>query len=149
MWEVSEEELWENIRDNAPKIAPVKVQGLPDVLQRLTGCEDSLFPICGIYVVSNTADCLGAGAVFYPGVLKEISDDLESDLYIIPSSIHEVLVMPASDMSIDPEGLCSIIHEVNTSTVSDEEILSDNLYIYRNKDDSVFVVRDEEELLDA
>ena len=66
MWEISEEELWENIKENAPKIAPVKVQGLPDVIQKLTGCEDNIFPISGISVVSNLSECLGAGAVFIP-----------------------------------------------------------------------------------
>ena len=146
MWEISEEELWENIKENAPKIAPVKIQGLPDVLQRITGCEDDLFPICGIYVVSNSADCLGAGSVFYPGVLKGIADDMECDLFIIPSSIHEVLVLPESECGIDVYHLRSIIHEVNTSTVSNEEILSDNLYIYRSESDSVFIADDEEEI---
>ena len=143
MWEISEEELWENIKENAPKIAPVKIQGLPDVLQRMTGCEDDLYPISGIYVVSNKSECLGAGSVFYPGVLKTIADDMECDLFIIPSSIHEVLVLPDSEYGIDAHHLRSIIHEVNTSTVSDEEILSDSLYIYRSESDSVFIASDE------
>lgn len=138
MWEVSDDELWENIKENAPRVEPVKVQGLPDVLQRLTGCEEDLFPICGIYVVSNKDECLGAGAVFYPDVLKDLSENLECDLYIIPSSIHEVLVLPESGMEIDAGNLRAIIHDVNSTTVGDEEILSDNLYVYHRETDTVF-----------
>ena len=149
MWEISEEELWENIKENAPKLAPVKVRGLADVLQRITGCEDDLFPVCGIYVVSNEADCLGAGAALYPGVLKGLAEDHECDLYIIPSSIHEVLVLPDSEFGIDVNNLRSIINEVNTSTVGDEEILSDNLYVYHSDSDRLLIADNEEERLEA
>ena len=149
MWEISEEELWENIKDNAPKLAPVKIRGLADVLQRITDCEDELLTMCGIYVVSNDADCLGAGAVLYPGVLKGLAEDHECDLYIVPSSIHEVLVLPDAGFGIDADNLRSIINEVNTSTVGDEEILSDNLYVYRSDSDRIFIADSEEECLGA
>lgn len=141
MWEISEEELWENIRESAPCVEPVKISELSDVIGRLMGSDDVIEDICGMYVITNRSECLGAGAAFYPDVLKELAEDMESDLFIIPSSVHEILVVPDPDHNVDPENLKAIIHEVNVTTVSDEEILSDNLYIYDREDDRISVVK--------
>ncbi len=141
-WEISEDELWENISEYAAKTAPPKVEGLMDMLEHITGAEAEAGDMCGIYVVSNTNGCLGASAAFYPGVLKGISEDFESDLFIVPSSIHEVLVIPDPSLEMDTASLREIIHEVNSTTVSEEEVLSDNLYRYDLETDKVFMVKE-------
>ncbi len=143
-WEITEDELWENIRENAAKAAPPKISGLMDIIENVTGTgagtgsED----YCGIYVVSNDAGNLGASAAFYPGLLRSLSEDFESDLFIVPSSIHEVLVIPDSGLMMDTSNLKEIIHEVNSTTVAQEDILSDNLYRYDYESDRVFMVKD-------
>ena len=141
-WEISEDELWENIGENAAKTAPPRISGLMEIIEKATGQSTECDDFSGVYVVSNESGHLGAGAVFYPGLLKGLSEDFESDLYIVPSSIHECLVIPDPNLEMDPSNLKEIIHEVNTSTVSEEDVLSDNLYRYDYETDKVFMVKD-------
>ena len=140
-WEISEDELWENIGEHAGSVAPPKVTGLVDFLERMAGQSLDMGPLCGIRVVTNTSGNLGASAAFYPGVLEELADDMESDLYIIPSSVHETLVIPDPELEMDVECLKDMIHEVNSTTVAEEEVLSDNLYRYDRESGKLFVVK--------
>ena len=143
-WEISEEELWENVAESAVKIAPPKIDNLMDYLDKLTGQDSNLVDICGMYIVTTESGYLGAGAIFYPGLLKEIADDHESDLYIIPASVHECIVMPVDSVLMDPSYLRMMIKEVNQTTVSEIEILSNNLYRYDREEGRLLVVMQEE-----
>ena len=62
-------------------------------------------------------------------ILKELSDLFEKDLIILPSSIHEVILIPAYDHDSYDE-LTSMVKEVNSTQLSKEEILSDHVYFY-------------------
>jgi hypothetical protein len=84
---------------------------------------------------------LGAGVIFYPNMLKELADYHESDLFIIPSSVHETLIIPDTNMIMDIESLRDMICEVNRTAVADEEILSDNLYVYDRENGSMFIAK--------
>ena len=142
VWEISKDELWENVGESAPKVAPPKIRGLMDFLGSVTGMSGQMDELCGIYVISNTAGNLGAGVVFYPGLLQSLADDHECNLFIIPSSIHECIVIPDSNMCTETGSLREIIREVNKTTVANEEILSDNLYMYDRESDKFFIVKD-------
>ena len=146
IWEITEEELWENVIENAPGFQQVKIKGIMDVLEKMTGMPTPMpgggDELCGIYVISNKEECLGAATIFYPDVLKGLSEDFESDIFVIPSSIHECIVIPDTFLGLDVEYLRRIIHEVNVTTVADEEILSDNLYKYDRDSDRLFIVKE-------
>ena len=73
----------------------------------------------------------GATVLLYDDILKELSDLFEKDLIILPSSIHEVLIL-ATDEN-DRQNLdhyTAMVKEVNASQLQDEEILSDHAYYY-------------------
>jgi len=61
--------------------------------------------------------------------------DYESNLLIIPSSIHECIVIPTNQLDMDVEEATEIVKAVNTTEVPEEEILSDHVYIF-NRDTS-------------
>ncbi|MBR0381811.1 MAG: hypothetical protein IJH71_05160 [Eubacterium sp.] len=82
-----------------------------------------------VYVISNETGVNGAAVMFYKGVLEELADQLYDDLYILPSSIHEILVIPAGT-GRNPEKLRDMVREVNATAVRDEDYLSDALYFY-------------------
>jgi hypothetical protein len=140
-WEISEQELWENVVENAARVAPVKVSGLMDMMDKLIPVSERSDEVCGIYVATNTSMYLGAGVIFYPNMLKELADYHESDLFIIPSSVHETLIIPDTNMIMDIESLRDMICEVNRTAVADEEILSDNLYVYDRENGSMFIAK--------
>jgi hypothetical protein len=141
MWEISSEELWENVVESAAKVAPPKIKGLVDFLTSTIG-ECGMPELCGIYVLTNTAGNLGAGVIFYPELLKGLSEDHECNLFIIPSSVHECIVIPDNNMCTETDSLRAIIKEVNRTAVTDEEFLSDNLYMYDRESDRFFIVKE-------
>lgn len=82
-------------------------------------------------VVTNKEESRGAVVLFYEGVMERIAAYLQDDLYIIPSSIHEMLVLPASEFEGNEENLEELIHDLNhTHLVGIGEKLSDHLYCY-------------------
>ncbi len=95
--------------------------------------DNDMFPL---YVCTNESKINGAGVILYDGLLHEFADKMNCDFYIIPSSIHETLLVPmTSDMEVSY--LRSMVHEVNGAELLPEEILSDNVYIYRRETDAI------------
>ena len=82
-------------------------------------------------VLTNQSKLFGAAAIYKTDMLKEIADEYENDLYIIPSSIHELIVTPKEKMSV--EEMSAFIKETNETQVDPEDRLSDHVYIF-NRD---------------
>lgn len=89
-----------------------------------------------VYVVSNVAKIYGASVVFYEDVLKILAMQEASDLILLPSSIHEWLVMAENDES-HLEDLESIVRDANHFVVREEEVLSNHVYRYSLKRDLI------------
>lgn len=81
----------------------------------------------GLFIVSNPHGIYGAAVLLYDGVKEQIEQILGEAYYVIPSSVHEVLVIRESDVP-DVEMLKSTILEVNSTQVGEEDILSNQLY---------------------
>jgi hypothetical protein len=132
VWEISFEELWENTWENAPRIAPVKRKNLFEVVGKTMG--DELFSYedlpQNMFVITNLQETFGASAVFYQGYLEELADEIGSDLVVIPSSVHETIVMCAPDDTSSLGGLTSMVKEVNSTVLTSEDYLSDSVYLY-------------------
>lgn len=83
----------------------------------------------GMYVLTNTTGSLGAAALFYPDVKEKAGELLGGDYYILPSSTHEVILVPDS-ADIDAKNLCDMVKQANRTVVEANDILSDNVYHY-------------------
>ncbi len=82
-----------------------------------------------MYVLTNSDMTNGAAQMLFPENLDQIAEELgTSKVFIIPSSIHECIVIPENSLNVDM--LTEMISEVNETTVADEDILSDTLYMY-------------------
>lgn len=91
----------------------------------------------GMFVLSNKRKINGASIILYNEQLAQLSEKLNDDLLIMPSSIHEVLAVPASSMNaID---LKQMVREVNDTEVSEQEILGYSVYRYNRKTGAVEV----------
>ena len=119
---------------NTEKLFPYSVFPLYELLQKTIGSTDITFkdiPSCesGMMVLTNNRGINGAVAAFYPGVLKEISEKHGKSLFLLPSSIHEFIIVEDNGI-YNPKHLESMVREVNCSAVEPEEILSGNVYYY-------------------
>lgn len=85
-----------------------------------------------MYVLTNESRRCGAAAILYEGELDRIGRRLGEDFYILPSSIHEVIIVPMS-CGHTREELRKMVKEINITQVSQEEYLSDHVYIYYRK----------------
>ncbi len=68
----------------------------------------------------------------YDSILAEIGDRIQDDFFVLPSSVHEVIIVPASS-GAGQEDLEAMVREINTTQVLPEEILSDRVYYYERK----------------
>ena len=82
-----------------------------------------------MYVLSNQERIYGATCVLYPGLLEEFSKELGCSLWILPSSVHEVILIPDQGGE-DVEKLKKMVSEINRTQVEEEEVLSDSVYYF-------------------
>jgi hypothetical protein len=87
----------------------------------------------GMYVLTNTSGSLGAAALFYPDVKDKAAELIGRDYYILPSSVHEVILVPDSQ-DIKANELCDMVKQANKTVVEEQDILSDNVYHYSRDD---------------
>ena len=83
-----------------------------------------------MYVLTDSGNkTLGASQLYLKDKIKEFADICECSLYILPSSIHELILIREDFAGICVEELKQMVQSVNATEVSDEDFLSDNLYI--------------------
>ena len=82
-----------------------------------------------LYLLSNEEKCFGAVCLAYPGEAEKIRSILKKDYYVLPSSIHECLILTAEE-EYPPEMIRSLVREVNANHVRPQEVLSDEIYYY-------------------
>ncbi|MCR5097357.1 MAG: DUF5688 family protein [Lachnospiraceae bacterium] len=137
-WNTDATELFEHAKKAAPLLLPPAIQKMDDLIGEVV----HKYPYISagtdlpMYVVTNTERNYGASAICYHHVIRELSDEMRSDLYIIPSSVHEVIVIP-SDLGIEVSQLNDTIRLVNEDHVSPSEVLSDHTYIYHRNTDKI------------
>ena len=83
----------------------------------------------GMYTLTNSSTNLGAAALYYPDVQKRIGDMLQNSYYVLPSSIHELMILPCS-VNDNPEFLRKMVKEANETVVNPQEVLSDRVFMY-------------------
>lgn len=133
-WNLSNEELYTLAMKNTPKLLRYHLQNMSDVLEELFRVErpdwmDNDFEPIPMYVLSNVCKLHGSGCILYEDLLSRISQEIDSDFYILPSSIHEVLLIPVKHATSYAE-LSAMVREINDTQLSREEILSDHVYFY-------------------
>lgn len=133
LWGVTREQLIRDARENTEKVFPALLRPMEQIFPQMKGGREKL------YVLSNKEGINGAGAVLYQGILDRFSEKIQGGFYILPSSIHEVLLLPEEEGS-DPSALAELVKEVNRTVVEKEEILSDRVYYYE-KGQNLFMTK--------
>lgn len=127
---VTEKHLRHLAIENTPKILPAYVETLCGILEGSgVDVDESVNSSIPMYVVTNSARVNGATAILYKGILSEYAERMKSDLYVIPSSVHEVIIIPDNGYE-DNDTMKNMIKEVNDTQLEAEEILSYSLYRY-------------------
>lgn len=135
-WELNAVDLISIAGRNSRRLLEYEIVPMESVLKDVLSPKEKEAGIPPIYVLSNRLHLFGAGCLLYPDILSEFSRRHNCDTYILPSSVHEVLLLPASD-AFSTEELTQIVCQVNDEHVSTEEFLSDHAYLYSRKEQKI------------
>ena len=161
LWHTDVEELHRLAAANTPRLLPPRLESMTQVLKDCGASLDFLAPDnpfrkeeagdsgssqpspasephdpTPLYVLTNSSGVDGACAMLYPDVLKNFAAYLKKDLIILPSSIHEVLLVP-DQSCLSANQLTDMILQANEEVVSVQERLSDHAYRYCRQTDTV------------
>ena len=140
-WNVTREDLVKVAEQNTPRLFPMQMMMPEDVIRKIFDIEETeaVFSSIPIYFITNQYSLYGAGTILYPKVLSELAEKLNSDLYLFPSSIHEMGVILANEDN-NPKRLIDIVCEVNKSTIDKEDYLGDNIYMYKKDTEELSMI---------
>lgn len=133
-WEISEEELWEAAFSNL-KTEEFEIKDVNEVLRfifperDLTGLPDKNKFESALYVLTNKYQNRGAIGMLRTDLLEKFAEWSGCDLYILPSSIHEVLLLRDDEIPVDE--LRRMVRSVNCGVVDEMDRLSDEVYHYQ------------------
>ena len=142
MWKCNTADLMEQAQRNTPMLFPWQCCTMEEVLREVTDKnlqEELLAKEVPMRVLSNHQRMNGAVCLIYQGVMERLAKEHQADLYILPSSIHEIILLPDTGKE-NPRDLKSMIVQVNRTQVAPEEVLSDSLYRYDRRKRCVEIV---------
>lgn len=136
--ETNQNELWEAAEANADEY---ECKSVSEFIRKKIGVY---VPDKPLYFVTNKSKLYGSSVMLGTEPFKELATKFNSDLYIIPSSVHEVLAVPTSELQNslveNVEGLRTLVGVVNSDNVDEQEVLSSSVYLYSLDNDEISIV---------
>lgn len=146
-WNVLEKTVKVYAAKNTPTFRPATIRSLPELITECLDMDlsdstelynewtnmklsDSTEPL--MYVVTNKDKDFGANAILYPHVQDTLQNLFPDGYYVLPSSVHETIVIPKVD-DYTPQGLWEIVKEANQTIIAPEDLLADDVFIVRNR----------------
>lgn len=148
---VNENQLFEVATINTPRMFPVHFSAMENLRDEMIGNDgkvkakntDLQYQIMDIdineplFVLTNDYGVEGASTICYPEVLSDIADKFGENIFILPSSIHEVILVPES-RGIPIENLKKMVVSINATQVKILERLTDDVYVYDKERSQLF-----------
>lgn len=128
---MTEEEIYAAALANTSRLFPPKLMNLGRYVEMSIGAELPLGEDeVTTYILTNQKEVDGAFYLMSQELVGAIAEMLEDDLYILPSSVNEVLLVRASEVKDGVDGLKAMVRDVNETIVAEKEILSYSVYHY-------------------
>lgn len=144
LWGITLSELKEKAVYNTPRLLRYEFQTIQTVIEELSESyhleSETYKPKRDerMYVLSNELRSFGAAAILYKNQLHNIGMLLRQNYYVLPSSVHEVIIIPESEAP-SRQFLDDMVAEINEAHVEPEEVLTDHAYYYDRKFDRLEV----------
>lgn len=137
-WGVTEADLNRAAVGNSMSVQPARLMSMSAVMGEFAGAMgmDDPAPLPeepgqGLYVLTNKSKQMGAATIFYPDVADKIEAIFPEGCYVIPSSIHELLL--TSKDTLPPEDIAAMVRDINNTQVATEDLLSYQVHEYDPK----------------
>ena len=156
--DLTEKLLYSLAKKNTKKIFPFKSERIEETMSRMMrrwgatdkDVENSFAGMDEVpakervYVISNEYEFFGANALLYTDVLKKVVKNIGTDCYILPSSVHDLVILSTETFS-ESSKLISLVRETNSEHVRTSDRLSDSIYKYSIENGSIERVEDQVE----
>lgn len=133
LWGIDSSQLIRDSLENMPGLYPPDFMNMAVILKELypdpVNLLDRELPM---FVLTNKERINGAASLLYKGQLESMGAILGQDYYVLPSSVHEVIIIPKCE-GMDEEELSRMVDEINHEKLAREDLLSDHAYCYYRK----------------
>ena len=162
MWNVDAKEMFQQARANTQPVNTPILQSMDEMLLSIFNEEGHATNLLDesvefglrshdmLYALTNVEKQYGASMITQPEVLNKLEQLFPEGFYVLPSSVHEVLIVPDNG-EMEPKMLGEMVREVNKNEVERQEVLSDRVYSYdkekhqiRQEPDSIQKVKEME-----
>ncbi len=159
LWGITKERLCRDAQKNTRRILPPRLLSIEEMMKEIFVQDlrqkcgeskddeewlaqtagrimDSLVgdvPRPAMYVLGNKRKLFGAAVILYEGILGEIAEAFGCGYFLLPSSVHEVILIP-DDNRHNPEELWNMVCEINATQVAPEDVLTDSVYYFSRRD---------------
>ena len=138
---VTPEQIHADALEIAPQIKPAEIRGMSEVMAEMMGMEQAealgIMPMRPedeqLFVATVPDKTHGAGVLAYQNFMDQAAERVGGDFFILPSSIHEVLIVPDNGR-MDLKELEAMVRDVNATQVAPADKLTDNVYHYDSKE---------------
>ncbi len=137
LWKINQRILYAEARKNTPRLLPAELRSMSQALEDVVPASHKL--CTDLHVLTNKAHTNGAASLLYPGMLKSCGEMCKGDFFLLPSSIHEVILLPY-ERDIEPDSLRIMVKEINEAHVQPQEVLSDSVYFYSREKEKLLVL---------
>lgn len=141
-WQVEVADIWQVAKENTPKLFPIQIRNMNEVIAGIFKEKTGVIPEeCSsmqpeMYIFTNESGINGASVLLYEDELSNFACSHDSDFYILPSSIHEVILIPYLK-KFSRQKLNQMVNDVNRTQLPQEDILSDQVYTYQRSQNSI------------
>ena len=138
---VTPEQLHSDALENAPQIKPAEIKGMSEVMAEMMGYDQAammgIVPVAPedeqMFVATVPDKVHGAGVLAYQDFMDQAAERAGGDFFILPSSIHEILIVPDNG-KMDLKELENMVKEVYATQVAPADKLTDSVYHYDSKE---------------
>lgn len=143
IWNINREKLFADARASSESMLPLKIRSMTDFMNdinlNLPKSNNIISEAPELFILTNSICNCGASSIFYKGAAEKCLEIIGGDFYILPSSVHELLLISKSK-SPDPDSLRNTVAHVNSVCVKDTEYLSGNVYSFNFKKHTIKIV---------
>lgn len=154
-WGITKDELIDYVKNNNNDTDNYVIMSMTDLMEEIfrengmsnEEIEDIKRDNIGampfsMFVISNKNRVFGASAITNKEVLETCTSVCGGSYYILPSSIHELIVVPDSIYGLEVDKLRKLVNEVNISgEIKEDEVLSDSVYYYDAVDSKFYITK--------
>ena len=137
-WGVTVTDVWKAAEHNTRLAYPQQCCPMEELLLEITGKKAKIWPALpeeneegpfAMKILTNRQRVFGAAVILYDRYLEELADCLNGNFYLLPCSIHEMILLPEKE-NMEKRFLENMVRDSNEKVVEEQEYLSDHVYFF-------------------